>query len=165
MIAKVKISQKPYPPVYTVPEKRKTRRSLKQRIRRVFPEYGALSDVARNFFRIAFTEKKRNTPDPRKGYDRIYDPADQSILTAEDPRDDIEAEKTDASPVERAYDSKNKRNSVEHNITSDSHSKRPSYGTFLSFHDYLSMFLSFDIPYFLRIPGFYSRNKKAVSLF
>lgn len=95
-----------------------------------FCKYSALSDVACNFFRISFTEKKRNTPDSRKSYNRVYDPADKSILPAEDPCDDIETEKTDASPVERAYDGEDKRNSVEHNITSDSHLKCPLRGTF-----------------------------------
>ena len=54
----------------------------------------------------AFTgaEDQRDTPNACQSHDRINDAAEECFLTAEDPGDDIESEKSDASPVQSADD-------------------------------------------------------------
>lgn len=63
-----------------------------------------LSDFADALLRISFAEKQRNAPNARKRNDRIHDTAEERILTAEDPGDDIKSEKPNASPVQSADD-------------------------------------------------------------
>ena len=48
------------------------------------------------------SEKKRDTPRARKGYNGIYNSAENRVLTAEKPCDDIKLKKSDTSPVSRA---------------------------------------------------------------
>ena len=74
-----------------------------------------LSNFSRDLFRITFAEEQRNTPDRRKSDDGIYNAAEECILPAEKPCDDIKLKKTDATPVETADNGKNQCNSVEHN--------------------------------------------------
>ena len=48
------------------------------------------------------TEKKRNTPNTCESDNCVDDSAENGILSAEDPGHNVELEKSDASPVERA---------------------------------------------------------------
>ena len=52
-------------------------------------------------------KKKWNAPNTCQCYDGVNDAAAKSRLTAEEPRDEIKTEKTDASPVQRADDRNN----------------------------------------------------------
>ena len=74
-----------------------------------------LSDLADGIFRVSFSEEKGNAPDSRKCDDRVNDAAEQGVLSAEDPGDEVKLEKTDAAPVQSADDRQNERKSVEHN--------------------------------------------------
>ena len=74
-----------------------------------------LSDLARDLLRITFTEEQGDTPYCRKRDDGIYDAAEDRILSAKKPCDDIKPKKTDTAPVETADNGKNECNSVEHN--------------------------------------------------
>ena len=74
-----------------------------------------LSDLADGILRVSFAEEKRNTPDSRKRNDRVHDAAEDRILSAKKPCDDIKPKKTDTAPVETADNGKNECNSVEHN--------------------------------------------------
>ena len=67
---------------------------------------------------LSCTEDKRNTPDTRKGYDRIYYSAQEGVLTAAYPRDDIKSENTYATPVECAYYGYDQGNSVHNHDNS-----------------------------------------------
>ena len=63
----------------------------------------------------AFTrsEKQGNAPYTRKCNHGINDPCEERILTATDPCNGIELEKTDAAPVECTYNCKNQSNSID----------------------------------------------------
>ena len=61
---------------------------------------------------LSCTEKQRDAPHACDTNEGIDDARNYRILASADPRDYIESEKTDASPVQSAYDRKNKRDSV-----------------------------------------------------
>ena len=63
-----------------------------------------LSELPDGIFRFPFAEEKGNTPDTRKRDNGVNDAAEKSILTAEDPGDDVKTEKSNASPVQCADD-------------------------------------------------------------
>jgi hypothetical protein len=65
-----------------------------------------------HFAVLSLPEKKRDTPYTRQGDDGIDDAADQRILTTADPSDDIKLEEAYASPVERADNCENERNTI-----------------------------------------------------
>ena len=52
---------------------------------------------------FAASEEKGNTPKTGEGDKGIYNTGDQCFLTAADPCNQVKAEKSDAAPVERAY--------------------------------------------------------------
>lgn len=64
-----------------------------------------------------FAEKERDTPKRWQSYKCEYDTAYNVCWTAEDPWDDIKLKKTDASPVDSAYDQNNKSYFVKHDGT------------------------------------------------
>ena len=64
------------------------------------------------FEALSCAEKKRDAPHARNTHEGIDDARNYCILTSADPSDYVESEKTDASPVQSAYDRKNKRDSV-----------------------------------------------------
>ncbi len=70
----------------------------------VISAFCPLLELSDGIFRFPFTEEQGNTPDSRKRNDCINDAAENSILTAENPRDDVKTEKSDASPVQCADD-------------------------------------------------------------
>ena len=61
---------------------------------------------------LSCSEYKGYTPDTRKGNYSINYTASDRVLTAEDPGYDIEAEKTDTTPVESTYDGNDQGNSI-----------------------------------------------------
>ena len=63
-----------------------------------------LSDLADALRSVSFAEEQRNAPNARECNDRVNDTAEESLLTAEDPSDDIKSEKSNASPVQGADD-------------------------------------------------------------
>ena len=65
-------------------------------------------------FHIGASEKKRNTPKRRKANQGKDYAADKRCLTAEDPCDDIESEKTDTAPIETTDDSQRQRNLIQY---------------------------------------------------
>ena len=73
--------------------------------------------VACDLARLSFAEEKGNAPNARKRDDGIYDAAEKCLLAAEEPRDDIELEKTDTAPVEAADDGEDECDSVKHKGT------------------------------------------------
>lgn len=78
-------------------------------------ERGSRRDVRSFVERTVFfsgSEKKRNAPNARKSDKRVDNTADKSVLSAEDPRNDVELEKTDASPVKCADNSQKQRDSI-----------------------------------------------------
>jgi hypothetical protein len=64
------------------------------------------------FEAFSCAEKKRNTLHACDSDEGVNDARDQRVLTAAYPRDYVESEKSDASPVQCADDRKNKRDSV-----------------------------------------------------
>jgi hypothetical protein len=63
-----------------------------------------LFHLADEVFRFSFAEKQGNAPSARKRDDRIDDAAEKRVLSAKDPGDKIELEKTDATPVQGTDD-------------------------------------------------------------
>ena len=61
---------------------------------------------------LSRAEEQGDTPDTCESNDGIDYTADERILTAADPRYDIKAEKSDASPVQRADYRKHECDSV-----------------------------------------------------
>jgi hypothetical protein len=61
------------------------------------------------FFENIFSasEEKGDTPERRQAYDCVNDSAYEVCLTAEQPAYNIKFEKTDAAPVQTAYNKKN----------------------------------------------------------
>ena len=49
-------------------------------------------------------EQKWNTPDCRKAYQRVDNPAHNTCLPTADPGDDVKLENTDNTPVDAAND-------------------------------------------------------------
>ena len=64
-----------------------------------------------------FAEKEWDAPKRWQSYKCEYDTAYNVCWTAEDPWDDIKLKKTDASPVDSAYDQNNKCYFVKHDGT------------------------------------------------
>ena len=60
-------------------------------------------------------ENQRDAPDAGESHDGVNDAAEERVLSAEDPGDNIELEKTNGSPVQSTDDRQNERKSVEHN--------------------------------------------------
>ena len=63
----------------------------------------------------ASAEQEGDTPKTRKGDDRVDDPADDGILTAEDPGNQVELKDTDQTPVDTTDDGKYQCQSIQHN--------------------------------------------------
>lgn len=63
---------------------------------------------------LATSEKKRNTPESRKGNNSVDDSGNDGLLAAADPCYKVESEKTDAAPIECAHDSKYEGESVKY---------------------------------------------------
>ncbi len=61
---------------------------------------------------LACAEKKRDTPNSGKRHDGIYYAADERILSAEEPCDDVKLKKSDTSPIERTDYGEHKGNSI-----------------------------------------------------
>ena len=57
-------------------------------------------------------EQKRDTPNARQGDDGVDDAGQESVLTAADPRDNIEGKQSDAAPVECADDGDDQRDAI-----------------------------------------------------
>ena len=58
------------------------------------------------------TEEERDAPNTRKGDNGVDDAADESILTAAEPRNYVKLEKTDATPVEGSDDGEDESDSI-----------------------------------------------------
>jgi len=65
-------------------------------------------------FRFSRAEEKGNAPDARKCDEGVDNACNQGILTAADPRDEVELEKSDAAPVECADDNEYQGESVKY---------------------------------------------------
>ena len=63
---------------------------------------------------LSGAEEKGNAPDARKGNQGVDYSADYRVLTAADPSDDVEAEKSYATPVQRTDYSKHKCDPVHY---------------------------------------------------
>ena len=63
---------------------------------------------------LSCAEKQRDAPDSRKGDDGVDYSAENGILTAADPGDDVKSEKPDASPVQRTDYSKRSGRENDH---------------------------------------------------
>ncbi len=73
----------------------------------------ALSHISiRNNLVVGFTEKKRDTPNARKGDQGIDNARDERVGAAAYPRDDIELKETYATPVKRADNGEDQRNFI-----------------------------------------------------
>ena len=68
---------------------------------------------------FASAEEKRDTPNTGKCYDRVDYTADKCCLTAAEPSDYVEFEKTDATPVERSDNCEDKSNSIHYHNNID----------------------------------------------
>jgi len=64
--------------------------------------------------KLSFLEEEGNTPYCGDRYQRVDYPRHEGCLSAEDKRNQIEAENTDQPPVDPADNQKRKRNSVQH---------------------------------------------------
>ena len=60
------------------------------------------------------SEKERDAPNPRKRDKSVDDACEYGSLSAADPRDNVEFEKPDASPVERTDDGKREADFVHY---------------------------------------------------
>ena len=67
---------------------------------------------------LSGAEEQGNTPDSRQRYHRIYDAASEGGLPTEDPSDQIEPKKPNASPVQRTDDGKKQGNSIHYHVLS-----------------------------------------------
>jgi hypothetical protein len=76
--------------------------------------FPVLISACRNF--LAGAEKERNAPNTRKRHERENNSGHKRARAAKEPRNNIEAEKTDTAPVKRAYYNKQKCYSIEHLI-------------------------------------------------
>ena len=58
---------------------------------------------------ISFSEQERNAPYSGKGNECVNDTAEDRILTAENPRYQVELEQTYTAPVKSTYDHEDQR--------------------------------------------------------
>ena len=61
---------------------------------------------------VAFAEEERYAPESCKSNDGVDDARTERVVSAEDPGNGIELEKSHSAPVERANDRQNESNTV-----------------------------------------------------
>ena len=76
----------------------------------------AQSSAVAVLVRLRRTEQERDAPDSGEGDERVDYTRYHRALTAAYPRDDVEAEQTDASPVERADNGEHKGDLIHNHI-------------------------------------------------
>ena len=76
----------------------------------------AQSSAVAVLVRLRRTEQERDAPDSGEGDERVDYTRYHRALTAAYPRDDVEAEQTDASPVERADNGEHEGDLIHNHI-------------------------------------------------